>query len=64
MSPYQQGDDGAGVIRQILDDFGAAVGADAQGAAVNLLGQNGEDLQQKGQGRHVVAVPGKREGES
>lgn len=57
---YQQRDDCAGVVSQVLDDLGAPVGPDAQGAAVDLLGQHREDLQQEGQRRDVVAVPGRR----
>lgn len=57
---YQQRDHGAGVVSQVLDDFGAPVGPDAQGAAVNLLGQHREDFQQEGQRRDIGAVPGRK----
>lgn len=59
---YQQGDDRAGVVRQILNDFGAAVGSDAQGSAVNLFRQHRQDFQQEGQRCDIIAVPEPREG--
>lgn len=59
-SPYQQRDDRAGIVRQIFDDFGTAVGSDAQGSAVNLFWQHREDFQQEGQRCNIIAVPERR----
>lgn len=53
----QQGDDGAGIKSQVLHDLRPAIGSDPQRAAVDLLGQNGEDLDEERHGADVIVVP-------
>lgn len=53
----QKRDHGAGVIGQILNDFGPPIGSDTKRATVNLLRQHGENLYEEGHGADVIVVP-------
>lgn len=53
----QKRDHGAGVISQILNDFGPPIGSDPKRATVNFLWQHGENLYEEGHGADVIVVP-------
>lgn len=55
---HQQRDHGAGVEGQVLDDLRPPVSSDPQGATVDLLRQDGEDLYEERHGGDVTVVPG------
>lgn len=53
----QQSHHSAGVKSEILDDFRPSIGSDPQRPAMNLLWQNGEDLDKERHWADVIVVP-------
>ncbi len=56
MCPHQKSDHCGRVVGQILNDLRPSISSNPQRAAMHLLWQNGEDLNQERHGGHIVTV--------